>query len=421
MKKYFLVATAMLSVLAVNAQKDELKAASKALKKGDAATAIQALNPIAEVAKSADDKTKANFYALYGQASLQLAQTGEGDYDPAIESYEAIVEMNDSKYIEEAKKSLKIIKDYFFEKYAELQSENNFKDAATYLYNAYQVDKIDTLTLFYAAASSYNAKDYVPALKYFQELKDIGYDGSTMSFKATNIETNEVESFGSNKAQRDLLVRANTYKDPIDELEPSKKKDIILYIAQIHSKMDKPELSIQVYQDAVKEYPEDVDFRINLAYSYYQTGDTLNFGNYLKEAIELDPYNADLNFNIGVISMDNKDYPEARKYFDKALEINPNYANALINKSSTFIEEGNILNEKQNALKLPFTKDAPEYNRLQVEKEKLFRRAAEVIEKELERFKENKDCLDQLQLIYYRLDDEDNRIRIEKLKEAIKE
>ena len=35
MKKYFLVAASMLSVLAVNAQKDELKAASKALKKGD--------------------------------------------------------------------------------------------------------------------------------------------------------------------------------------------------------------------------------------------------------------------------------------------------------------------------------------------------------------------------------------------------
>ena len=68
----------MLSVLAVNAQKDELKEASKALKKGDAATAIQALNPISEVAKSADDKTKADFYALYGKASLQLAQAGEG-------------------------------------------------------------------------------------------------------------------------------------------------------------------------------------------------------------------------------------------------------------------------------------------------------------------------------------------------------
>ena len=74
MKKYFLVAASMLSVLAVNAQKDQLKAASKALKKGDAATAIQTLNPIAEVAKSAEDKTKADFFALYGQASLQLAQ-----------------------------------------------------------------------------------------------------------------------------------------------------------------------------------------------------------------------------------------------------------------------------------------------------------------------------------------------------------
>ena len=138
MKKYFLVAASMLSVLAVNAQKDELKAASKALKKGDAATAIQALNPIAEVAKSADDKTKADFYALYGQASLLLAQAGEGEFTPAIESYEAIVAMNASKYIDEANQALKTISNELVNAAVEAQQTSDYALAADKLDLAYR-------------------------------------------------------------------------------------------------------------------------------------------------------------------------------------------------------------------------------------------------------------------------------------------
>jgi tetratricopeptide (TPR) repeat protein len=412
MKKYFLVAASMLSVLAVNAQKDELKAASKALKKGDAATAIQALNPIAEIAKSADDKTKANFYALYGQASLQLAQAGEGDYTPAIESYEAIIAMNEAKYIEEANQALKTISNELFNVAVELQSENNYRDAATKIYESYLLSKNDTIRLYYAAGSAFNGNDYESALKYYNELININYDGSSVIYKATNIDTDEVVSFGADKEQRDLLVNVNQFKNPSEEEEPSKKKDILIYMATIYKRIGNIDEAVKTYEDAIIKFPNDSSFLINLADIYYQSGNNEKFEELLKKAIELEPNNPDLYYNIGVISMDKEDFESARINFDRALELDEMYVNALLNKSTTFIMEARKFLQKMD--ELPFSAEA-EYLRLKAEREKVLLKAAEVIENELERFDDNPDCLNQLVQIYSAIGDEENVSRIKKL------
>jgi tetratricopeptide (TPR) repeat protein len=50
-----------------------------------------------------------------------------------------------------------------------------------------------------------------------------------------------------------------------------------------------------------------------------------------KEALANDPNNADLVFNLGVISANAKNLEEAEKHYKRAIEINPNYFNAYIN------------------------------------------------------------------------------------------
>ena len=51
-------------------------------------------------------------------------------------------------------------------------------------------------------------------------------------------------------------------------------------------------------------------------------------------ALEKNPNNADLVFNLGVISAGAKNNADAEKYYLRAIEINPNYTNAYLNLSA---------------------------------------------------------------------------------------
>jgi len=411
MKKYFLVAASMLSVLAVNAQKDELKAASKALKKGDAATAVQALNPIAEVVKSADDKTKAYFYALYGQASLQLAQAGEGEFTPAIESYEAIVAMNASKYIEEANQALKTISNELVNAAVEAQQTSDYVLAADKLDLAYRLSPKDTIYLYYAAGSAVNGKEYDKALDIYIRLKEMNYDGSEKRFAAINIASSELEYF--DQATRDLYVKAGTHKDPKDETTPSKRSEVVKNIALIYQQEGRNEEALAAYEDAIAQNPGDVALILNKANLYYTMGQPEKFKSLMMEASAMDPTNPDLQYNIGVIAMEQSNMEEARAAFYRALEIDPTYINASLNLSTTYINEGNSLIDQMNELAMSSKySDLDKYDALKKQKEEFFIEGAKVLEASLENLPGNQELLNQLKNIYGALGDNANFKRI---------
>ena len=87
------------------AQKDEIKAATKALKTGDAAAAKAALSGAAGSIDGADVKVQAQYYALMGDAAKQLS-----DFDGAIAAYQKVVSIEEAsgkvKYSADAKKKL---------------------------------------------------------------------------------------------------------------------------------------------------------------------------------------------------------------------------------------------------------------------------------------------------------------------------
>ena len=97
----------------------------------------------------------------------------------------------------------------------------------------------------------------------------------------------------------------------------------------------------------------------------------------MQEAIRLEPDNADLHFNIGVINMQQDNIAEARKSFEQALKLKPNYAEAAINISTSYINEGNALISQMNAL--GNTKaDTAKFDELRELKDNLFKKSASV-------------------------------------------
>merc|ERR1711974_3180 len=146
----------------------------------DAKAAIQSAEALIG---SADDKTKAKFYFLKGQA-LYANGTGSGsDTDEAIASFNKVkdIESNSgkSKYTSEVEE----LKTQMLSSF--LTSANTAWQGKSYVVSsekfdrAYRMSPKDTLYLYYAASSAVNAQDYDRSLKLYEELRDLGLKSGT--------------------------------------------------------------------------------------------------------------------------------------------------------------------------------------------------------------------------------------------------
>lgn len=416
MKKIVLFALSVGVTLAASAQKDELKEASKSFKKGDAAQTLTILESVSATIGSAEDKYQADYYSMLAGASLQLAQAGETDrYAAAIEAYETLIAIEEAsgkaKYTDAALGSLTQIANDYVNMAVEDQKAANYSSAAQKLYQSYKLSPRDTIYLYYAAGSAVNGSDFEQALAYYIQLRDMNYDGSEKNFGAINVETSEMEYF--DKATRDLYVKGGTHKDPKDETTPSKRSEVVKNIALIYQQQGRNEEALEAYEVAQAQNPSDIALILNKASLYYTLGQPDKFKELMNQASEIDPNNPDLQYNIGVISSEQGNIEEARAAYRKTLEIDPTYINAILNLSSTYVNEGNALVDQMNTLAMSTKKaDLDKYDALKEQKDDLFRESAAVLEAALTFLPTNNDILTQLKNIYGALGDNENFKRI---------
>ena len=252
-------------------------------------------------------------------------------------------------------------------------------------------------------------------MEYYEELQEVGYDGSGMVYRATNVETGEVEEM--DKTQRDLMVKAGTYKDPEDEKSPSKKSEIVKNTALIYTQLGQDDKALEAYKAARESNPDDVNLVLNEANLYYKMGDKEKFKELMAQATAMAPDNPDLQYNIGVINMEQGNLEAAREAYKKTLEIDPGYTNAQLNLSTTYVNEGNALIDDMNSLGNSKA-DIAKYDELKEEKDNLFKEGATILETALETDPENQGILTQLKNIYGAMGDNDNFMRIKKQLEA---
>ncbi len=418
MKSKILIAAAMTFSIAGFSQKDEIKAADKAFKTGDFEAAKTALEGASSLIDGADAKLKAQYYFIQGNAYNEISsKSGDVEgYKKAIEAYNkllAVEEAGKIKYTVEAKKSLAAISGKIINSAIKDNENKNFEAAAEKLYMGYTLSKKDTVYLYYAASSAVNGRYYEKALTYYNELKDLNYDGSELKYTAVNIETGEVENLGG-KQQRDLMVKSKKYKDPKDEKTPSRKGEIIKNIALIYTQLGQDDKALQAYADARVSDPKDVNLILNQANLYFKQGNKDKFKSLMAEATQIAPDNPDLHYNIGVINGEQGNVKEARESYKKAIEIDPGYVNAQLNLSTTFVNEGNGLVDQMNALGNSRA-DIAKYDELKQQKDNLFAQGAQVLEDALKLNPGNQGILSQLKNIYGALGDNENFMKYKKL------
>jgi len=392
---------ALLISVTAFAQKDEIKAAEKAIKKGDFASALTEVNKLDGMVSGMDEKTLPKYYYLRGETYAGLSKTdpSKENYKEAANSFHKLFEVEgdpgSGKYSALAHPTLNTmiseisaagIKDY---------QDKNYASAKTELYQVYNMSSKDTVFLEYAANAAYLDKDYDLALDYFTQLKDLGYTGIVTEYTAVNTETGERENMGS-KNQMDLMVKTGTYTDPKVEVSESKTATIVKNIAFVHVEKGDTEAAIQAVQDARKMDPTDVNLLLTEANLQIKLENKEEFARLMNEAVELDPNNPALFFNLGVISGEQGDFDKAKEYYRKAIELDPNYVDAYINLGSALLEDDKVLVEEMNKNLNDFDK----YDQIKAKQVDLYKEVIPLYEKAYEIRPDDLDTIRTLMSLY---------------------
>ncbi len=399
MKKQFLVIGLLLVSAITFGQKKEIKTAQKSIKSGNFSEAISTLASIESLVDNAESSTKEQYHLIVGQAYLGAAGNDYEKLNMAATSFENVLSINkNSKYATDATQGLEEVGIALINSAQLDQKNQKYIEGSKKIYRGYTLRKNDTIFLYYAASLATDGKDYDLAIKRYEELMDIGYTGITEEFYATKKGTKEETKFSS-KVERDLLVKRGEYVIPRSKFSKSKKGTILKNMTFIYLDQGKKEKATELMKKARAESPNDKNLMYAEAELYYTSGDMTNYKRIISELIKSDPNNSDLYYNLGVASANNGEKDEAMEYYSKAIEINPNYAEALINKAQLILDGEKVIIEEMNSLGTS-NADYDRYDVLKEEKNKIYKEALPYLESASKLRPESMDIIKTLKGIY---------------------
>ncbi|WP_435263556.1 tetratricopeptide repeat protein [Tenacibaculum sp. nBUS_03] len=414
MKKQIIALSLGLVSLGTFAQKSELKAAEKAIKKQEFNSAIVSIDAAEKLIANADDKYKAKFYFLKGKA-----YAAKKNYKVAADAFKNLFDfekqVGKDRYSSDAKPMLDQLIQEVSNKAVNLYNNSkDYKNAAENFYLTYLLSPKDTSFAYNAAISATQAKEYDTALKYYNELRKIGYTGIETKFVATNTQTGKVEAFNS-KSQRDLMVKSKQYIKPENKLSKSKSATLTKNIALILKEQGKTDEAIAALSEARKQNPKDLNLLLNEADMYVQLKKMDKFGELMTEAVALDPTNPTLYYNLGVVNFNQGRTDDAKKYYQKAVELKPDYADAYMNLAVVVLDQDKSIVEEMNKNLSNFKK----YDELALKQKEVYKEALPFLEK-ADSLNRNIDTIKTLMNIYEVLEMEEKSKKYREIYKSMK-
>ena len=339
------------------AQKEDLKALEKAIKRNNIEEATMLITKIAPLIEKADEVEKASF--LYHKALNEL-NLSKNNIEPTKNKENAIESINKLLALETETKSKKYTTEILpvkNELLANIVNEaiqnnkaNKLQQSSRLFNQAYQLSKTDTVYLFYAASDAVNAKDFDFAESKYKELVKLKYEGRMNTYVATSQISGNVESFGIDKKARDLAVKHGSHTKPETVVTNSVKPEIYNNLSQI---LINKENYSEGEQYALKAYEIDsnnVNSLMNVLYLYYNTNRLYKYLEYAKKGLDKFPKNETLLYNLGVIEFGNGNNDGATTYFNQILEINPKNFEALKGLGNIALQKDADITTKINNL-----------------------------------------------------------------------
>lgn len=418
MRKQILILSALFISLTVFGQKNELKLAEKAVKSNNFTEALNVLNSAESVFANAEQKYKAKYYYLMAKAVFQNGNNANyGDVGNAFNKLLDYEKSTKQKYsVEIGELANELIQKVAGNAQNDYQQATQTKVPADYAKAAkgfeqvYALSPADTSFLDNAALLYYFGEEYEASKGAYEKLLDLNYTGIATVYKATNKETGKEDSFNSKK-DMDLQIKLGLYENPKEELKESRRNSIFKNYAQCFVKQEDYDKALEIIAKGREEFPKSYALLIDEANIYYKKGDNVGFTDRLQQAIELNPTEPTLYYNVGVMNMDQKKIDEAISYFEKAIELKPNYVDAYNNIGAAMIEKAEPIIEEMNKSLSDFDK----YDKLQAQQLEIYKKALPFYEKAHELDGENISVIQTLIGLYENLgEDEKQKVLKEK-------
>ncbi len=405
MRTKFITILIALFTISAFAQKKEIRNAENAVDDGKYDEAKALLKQVENSYKNEKESWQSTYLLTKGRAYLgdpNSINVPLEDLKIAAQAFLDAKALGEDK--DESEQGIIDVKTKFINSAVEDQKKEKHMMASNKLYEAYKL-QTDTLYLYYAASSAVAGKDYPKALEYYKSLLDMNYDGSELLLQATNVETNELETF-PNKTLRKISVDNGTHKDPVDTRTPSKTGQIAKNVSLIYIELDQPEKAKEAIKRAKAENPDDIGLLQAEADLYYGLGDMATYNKIMSEISQKNPNDPVVFYNLGVSAEKLEDFDSARKYYERAIELDPTLSNAYNNIASIILAEDRVITEEMNSLGMS-SADAKKYDELKAQKIEIIKKAIPYLQKSIELNPDNINAMKYLKSIYYQTGEND--------------
>ena len=370
--KKLLLYTLLLTISLSSAQKKELRNANKFFTSGEYASAIDLLESSKEIFDSSDDKIKSQAMLLYGKL-----HTAMEDFGLAMRAFNKAKNLGISTQLlnpEVNKLETAIITSAIGDNETE-----NFNSAAKKLKMVYDINKEKNAEyLYYAASSAVNSSDYSLALEYYEELRDIRYEGIETKFYITEVSSgNEIEINSETEFQ--LLQKSKDYSNPREEQTESKFPEIVKNIALIYKELGQNDKALAAIEAARSSNPDDVGLIITAANIYFELDNKEAFKLAMSEAIEKEPNNPVLYYNLGVVSGELGEKDVAISYYEKSIDLDPTNENSYLNLVALILDGEQDIVDEMNSLGTSRA-DNQKYDELKELRENLYKECVPILQ-----------------------------------------
>lgn len=320
---YFSILGMVLGFMAFQCSSAELTGAKLYIQQKQYEKAKEAL--LKEVAKNpTSDEGWYLLGYLYGE---------EGDYSQMIEAFDKSLAAS-NKFESQILDSKKYYWATSFNKgvsYFNKATKASTKDSTDMYYNQ-SVDQFNNAillepdsvvsysNLIYSYINMNKVDDAIPVLKKAIKLSPsadmIGLLGQVYNEKASKL----MDTFHSTKNTEDSVKAVEMYNNSIKVLEEGRDK-----------------------------FPEDGDILLRLSNAYIGANKLDVAMNAFKAGVKKEPDNKYYRYNYGVLLLNSKDFPAAEEQFSKAVQIDPEYTNAIYNLAVTYVRWGAKMREDMEA------------------------------------------------------------------------
>ncbi len=348
---YFVLVCLLIFPLIVTGQRKELRAAEQAIDNEEFYIAKKQLEKAEPLLNAMNKNFQARFYYAKGMVYLALNADNYGNLKGLQQSQKYF-----KKVIELGKKAdgeygLKALKETVLNNALRDQDNEDYENAYQKFYNLGRLYPKDTLYLLAAATNAFQTENKdEEAIRLFEQLQSMGFEGNAMQYSAKNTITGQRQFF-ANKKERDTFVKSGGFKDPEEEEAASQKGKILRFLAELYIRNNKPEKAAALLHD-VDDTPKNIDLYRDLTFVHNTLGNKDQYRKHLTTLLENDQDNKAVYALLLAEEMEkDKNDEEAKRYYQIAVDEAPESSEVHLHMAQFLLAKEEKIKKKLKAVK----------------------------------------------------------------------